>query len=312
MVAASAACLVVSAQGVGRCDQRGGITQRLIDAADYIGFASVSAQQNDDASGWKQNAEVYNYDALKGSLLPPLTNRRWVGVFGDGPRIAGVPNQYSATTTYLVFLRRRWETARWDWVTLAAFRVQYHYSRAGGDGTTMMQDGALDHVKWVQYVRASLDPPYPQYDYPDPAGLPLRAAGAAPMTMALARKLLVTLLTRKGDVQDAGLQMDGFIHQAIETEDRQEAPARPSFATRFEEAQALAATVKIGTTTRAEVEALFPVHDGGLAGPDGGRYYFGSEVKIEVPYNWTETGAWSPGNTVNGPIRIYRSPMNWG
>jgi hypothetical protein len=49
-----------------------------------------------------------------------------------------------------------------------------------------------------------------------------------------------------------------------------------------------------------------PQEDGGLSGPSSTRYYFGSEVMVEVPYDQTG-GAWKQQNKMNGPIKVYRS-----
>jgi len=62
-------------------------------------------------------------------------------------------------------------------------------------------------------------------------------------------------------------------------------------------------------TTRADMRKMFPQEDGGLSGPGSTRYYFGSEVMVEAPYDQTG-GAWKPQNKVNGPIKVYRSLMH--
>ena len=48
-----------------------------------------------------------------------------------------------------------------------------------------------------------------------------------------------------------------------------------------------------------------------MVGSSRGRYYFGSEVMIDVPYD-TNGGPFQPENKVNGPLRVYRSMMHYG
>jgi hypothetical protein len=77
---------------------------------------------------------------------------------------------------------------------------------------------------------------------------------------------------------------------------------------RLLEAQRLAAAVRMNTA-RKDVEKTFPQKDGGLSGPGSTRYYLGSEVMVEVPFDQTG-GAWSRENRVNGPLKVYRSRMH--
>jgi hypothetical protein len=71
---------------------------------------------------------------------------------------------------------------------------------------------------------------------------------------------------------------------------------------RLAEARLLAAAIKPGTT-RADVQKVFPLQDGGLMSTTT-RYYLGSEVMVEVPFDSTG-GFWKPENRVNGLIKVY-------
>lgn len=62
-------------------------------------------------------------------------------------------------------------------------------------------------------------------------------------------------------------------------------------------------------TTRADVEKIFPQSDGGLVSSERGRYYFGSEIMVDVPYD-ANGGPFQPENRVNGPLRVYHDSMH--
>ncbi len=84
---------------------------------------------------------------------------------------------------------------------------------------------------------------------------------------------------------------------------------------RFMEARALAEAIRKGDrkkaaafgalVTRADVERIFLHRAGGFRMSILTRYYLGSEVMVEVPYDSTG-GNHSPRNRVNGAIRVYR------
>ena len=66
------------------------------------------------------------------------------------------------------------------------------------------------------------------------------------------------------------------------------------FEQRFEQVSKLAGAIRIGTR-RADLEKVFPQSDGGLSVPSSSRYYVGSEVMVEAPFD-DNNGAWNPEN----------------
>jgi len=103
-------------------------------------------------------------------------------------------------------------------------------------------------------------------------------------------------------------KMYAFFHVTLLSEQNSLRETIPTHEERLALATGLAKAISPGTT-RAEIEKVFPQSDGGAFGSDRGRYYFGSEVMIDVPFD-TTGGAFQPGNRVTGPLRVYRSMMH--
>jgi hypothetical protein len=82
-------------------------------------------------------------------------------------------------------------------------------------------------------------------------------------------------------------------------------PAESRHRVRLEKVKALAKRIT-PPMTRSEVEALFPVRDGGFAPYGVTRYVCGDEVMVEVPYDATG-GPGDRENRVSGPVKVYRA-----
>lgn len=217
------------------------------------------------------------------------------------------PARFDETAEYLVFVRKLWEMPGDKWVAIAAFRVEYRPNRAGDVVGYLTGDASLDDEYRALAVDKGLwpEPERPGASEFDP--LPLPASTAQAMTLPKAREAIRTRLSGRGGVNGAAQAMDDFLHRASVSAARRK-PEPPSFADRFRRARRLAAATRMGTT-RADVEKMFPVRDGGITGSEG-RYYYGSDVKIVVPFTFSRSGNGSQ-DGVDGPVRVYREPMNW-
>ena len=69
-----------------------------------------------------------------------------------------------------------------------------------------------------------------------------------------------------------------------------------------------AAQIKIGTS-RALIEKVFPVKDGGLMSFSLTRFYVGDGIMVDVPFD-DYGGAGKPQNRVCGAVRVYLSALH--
>ena len=128
------------------------------------------------------------------------------------------------------------------------------------------------------------------------------------MSIGEIRTLLARILSGEQIGSDAELMLDQLLGATALSQASLVAREPATFERRFEQAKALADRIRLGTR-RADVEKVFPVGDGGLSGRSSSRYYAGSEVMVEVPFD-QEGGAWTADNRVTGPLRVYRSRMH--
>jgi hypothetical protein len=108
---------------------------------------------------------------------------------------------------------------------------------------------------------------------------------------------------------DVALGLDQLLTVAALSPDSLATRAPATFEQRFVHIAPLAAGIRVGTR-RADVEKVFRQRDGGLSVPSRQRYYAGSEVMVEAPFDETG-GRWSSENRVTGPLRVWRSSMHF-
>ena len=174
------------------------------------------------------------------------------------------------------------------WTTLAAYRVDYHPEGLGG----VFGLGADNAVGLLTSGAALTLPP----------SLPI-------LTLTEARRWLGRLALGQPLTARDEAKMNAFFHVSLLSREASLSRATPSRTERLAVAQKLADAVPLGMT-RTQVEKIFPQSDGGLISSGEGRYYFGSEVMIGVPYD-TNGGPFQPENRVSGPLHVYRDSMHY-
>jgi len=175
---------------------------------------------------------------------------------------------------YLVFLRVDKENNEHPWSVIAAFPIEYQPDDEGRImGITMFNK-----------------------------------ANGKTLDIGQARLLLQAIVSGEKAGQEAASVIDPLLQSAVSTDSAAIACAPPSHEQRIQQSRHLVSKIKQGTI-RADIEKMFPQEDGGLMGSGSTRYYLGSEVMVEAPYDQTG-GTWKPQNKLNGPIRVYRSRMH--
>jgi len=227
-----------------------------------------------------------NAEAIKGSLSRDFGNHQYPWIKADHAGLPGCPTRFGEGGEYLVFLHKTGAGSAARWTTLAAYRVQYYPDGLGG-----MFSLQADEVTGMLTSGVTLSPP-----------------NSPPVvTVTEARRWLISLAREQPLPQRDKSKMDTFFHASLVSAEASKSRIMPTRKERLALATKLAEAVIPGMT-RAHVEKLFPEADGGALSSDWGRYYFGSEVMIEVPYD-TSGGPFQPENRVRGPLRVYRDGM---
>lgn len=246
----------------------------LLRQSDYVGFVTAAPMVFDPQSDWKQIIYLYNIDSFKGELKRDPESKQFPWVYAGQERHTRYPTWFPQKAEYLVFLRYQEVESKEVLATIAAFHVEYRPDEAGGVVGKVFAGNTNEESLDAQQVRNVLE-------------------------------ILVKGGHLSGEKRKA---VDFFLQAAVLPEGVSSQPASVPFEERFREAKKVAVSVRIGTT-RKDIEKIFPQEDGGLSGPGSTRYYLGSEVMVEVPFDQTG-GAWNQENKVNGPVKVYRSLMH--
>ena len=246
----------------------------LVGLSEFVGFIDGYPLAVNRTAAWKQWISVGRVDPLKGNLGPGLGTNPYPYIAADHRGFPGYPTWFAGKGEYLVFLRHESIDGKRVWVTIAAFAIEYRPDSAGAIAGMLYDERARPAIS-VGEVR-----------------------------MVLGR---IVSGDRRGS--DAEQVLDDFLKAAALSPDSLAERDPATFEQRFEQITALARGITLGTR-RADVEKVFPLRDGGLSGPSTQRYYAGSEVMVEAPFDQTG-GRWSSENRVTGRLRVYRSSMHF-
>lgn len=246
----------------------------LVSQSDFVGFVQANPMVSDPQSDWRQHIYLSEVDPLKGSLTRDQRTKEFPWVRADRVGNSGYPTCFATVGEFLVFLRIDQAGGAHPWTTIAAFPVEYQPDEEGRIVGTVTISKSNDKSSEVGQARTLLQS--------------IAGGGTAG--------------------QEATIVLDQLLQNISPTDSAGGACAPIPHAQRMEQARRLVSRIKQGTT-RADMRKMFPQEDGGLSGPGSTRYYFGSEVMVEAPYDQTG-GAWKPQNKVNGPIKVYRSLMH--
>jgi len=251
-------------------------TSELARLSEFVGFINAGPLAEDPGAEWKQWISVASVDPLKGDLGPGSGTNRYPYIAADHRGFPGYPTWFARKGEYLVFLDRESLGGKVVWVTTAAFAIEYRPDRAGRIvGMLYGGDEQTGQARSVSEVRTLL-------------GHIVSGDRFGPAAEQVLDPLLRTAAILRSS--------SGGKNE----------PA--TFEQRFTQIKALAGGIMVGTR-RSDVEKVFPLQDGGISGPSSTRYYTGSEVMVEAPFDQTG-GARSPENRVTGPLSVYRSRMH--
>lgn len=246
----------------------------LLRRSDYVGFVIAAPEVSAPQSEWKQRVYLYSIDSFKGKLNRDPKSKQFPWVYAGQDGHMRYSTWFSQKGEYLVFLRYQEVESKKVLATIAAFRVEYRPDEAGR---------VIGKVFAGHANEESLD-------------------------AQQARNVLEILVKGRHLSDEKRKAVDSFLRAAVLPKGTSSQPASVPFEERFREAKKVAASVRIGTA-RKDIEKIFPQQDGGMSFPGSTRYYLGSEVMVEVPFDQTE-GAWKQENKVNGPVKVYRSLMH--
>jgi hypothetical protein len=250
-------------------------TSELARLSEFVGFINACPLAEDPGAEWKQWISVASVDPLKGDLGRGSGTNRYPYIAADHRGFPGYPTWFARKGEYLVFLDRESLGGKVVWVTTAAFAIEYRPDPAGRiAGRLYGGDEQTGQARSVSEVRALL-------------GHIVSGDRFGPAAE---------------QVLDPLLRTAALSRPSLMTHD----PA--TFEQRFTQIKALVGGIRVGTR-RSDVEKVFPLQDGGISGPSSTRYYAGSEVMVEAPFDQTG-GAFSPENRVTGPLSVYRSRMH--
>jgi hypothetical protein len=194
-------------------------------------------------------------------------------VMADSFNDRGYPTWFDQQRAeYLVFLQRKMIGGTNTWTTLASFLLMYKPDETG---------------KVVGFLEGSQSERFTRDDI---------------------RAHLRNLIKGTSEIDKTAQSLTSLFRDVAHTLSAPDARKPVPYSVRLLEAQRLAASVRMDTF-REDIEKIFPQEDGGISGPESTRYYLGSEVMVEVPFDQTG-GAWSQENKVNGPPRVYSSRMH--
>jgi hypothetical protein len=245
----------------------------LVRQSEVVGFVHALPMVHSPQSTWKQRVYIQSKDFLKGDLERDAhLNNQYPYLWADNSVAQGYPTWFDETGDYLVFLRRQEVDGKTVWATIACFRVVYR-PEAGGKVVGRFFGAGLNRT-----------------------------------TIDQASSYLASMLRPGARAREAAQNLSSLFRAVASAMAGPEARVAPTHEARFKEAQALAAAIRPGVT-RADIEKVLPVQDGGVSGPGSTRYYFGSYVMVEVPFDQTG-GSWKPQNRVSGTPRVYRASMS--
>jgi hypothetical protein len=249
-------------------------TSELVRRSEFVGFVDAYPLAEDPRAAWKQWISVTRVDPLKGDLGRGAGTNQYPYIAADHRGFPGYPTWFAGNGEYLVFLHHESIEGKMLWVTTAALAIEYRPDSAGTVVGRLYDEQAR------------------------------RAIIVGEVRMSLGR---IMSGDRLGS--DAEQFLDQLLRAAALSPDVLAARDRATFEQRFEQITALAGEIRLGTR-RADVEKVFPLRDGGLSVPSRQRYYAGSEVMVEAPFDQTG-GRWSSENRVTGPLRVWRSYMHF-
>jgi len=246
----------------------------LLRQAAVVGFVPVGVSSYDPSSTWRQHVFIDPFDLLKGTLeRDPITNRFPV-IWADPAIGVGYPAWFDRQSAeYLVFLQHNTIEGQTVWTTMASFGLIYEPDQAG------RVVGFLEGSRSVRLTRDEI------------------------------RARLLSMIKGAPETRKTDQSLTSLLHDVADTQSASEARKPIPHRIRLLEAQRLAAAVRMNTA-RKDIEKIFPQMDGGLERLGSTRYYVGSEVMVEVPFDQTG-GAWNQENRVNGPLKVYRSRMHF-
>lgn len=264
--------------------------RQLVREADFVGIVQTEPSASNRDGEWKQDVFVFfrNAEAIKGSLFREVQGDPYPWIKADRAGVAGYPTRFGERGEYLVFLHRMGAGSAARWATLAACRVQYYPVGLGG-----MFSLQADDVIGLLTNGVTLSPPPPSQPV---------------VTITEARHWLVSLANGRPLAHRDEAKLDAFFHASLLSTVSSQSQVAPTHEERLALVRKLAEAVT-PSMTRAQVEKIFPESDGGAVGSDRGRYYFGSEVMVDVPYD-TNGGPFRPENRVRGPLRVYHAMMH--
>jgi hypothetical protein len=246
----------------------------LLSQSDFAGIIKANPMAYAPQSDWRQFIDLNEVDSLKGNLARDLRTKEYPWIRADYAGISEYPTCFAAVGEYLAFLRVDKENQEHHWSVIAAFPVEYQPDDEGRIMGVVIFDKANGKTLGIRQARLLIQA--------------VASGGAAG--------------------QEAVNVIDPLLQSAISTGPAAVACAPPSHQQCIQQARRLVSKIKQGTI-RADIEKMFPQEDGGLMGSGNTRYYLGSEVMVEVPYDRTG-GSWNPQNKLNGPIIVYRSLMH--
>jgi hypothetical protein len=245
----------------------------LVRLSEFVGFIDGYPLAVDRTAAWKQWISVDRVDPLKGDLGSGLGTNPYPYIAADHRGFPGYPTWFAGKGEYLVFLRHESVDGKMVWVTIAAIAIEYRPDSAGAIAGTLYDEG-----------------------------------GGPAISVGEVRMVLGHILSGDGIRSDAEQVLGRFLRAAALSPDSLAERDPATFEQRFEQITTLARGITLGTR-RADVEKVFPLRDGGLSAPSSQRYYTGSEVMVEAPFDQTG-GRWSSENRVTSPLRVYRSSMH--